>query len=389
MSNAVPYYHLRQSLGELDTQHRRRKLVPRVANGALLVEPDGTQLLNFGGNDYLGFVADPIGSPPANTLPGGSQASALVCGWTREHQQLAEVIAAFESTEAAVVFPSGFAACSGTIATLAQKGDLILSDQLNHASLIDGCRLSRADCIVYPHCDVAAVERELNQAMQRRAEQDARTWILTDGVFSMDGNVAPLRELADIADSFDANLIVDEAHGTGVLGETGSGVCEALGVKDRVAIRIGTLSKAIGSQGGFVCGPEVVIDYLLNRCRSLIYSTALAPAAVQAAIDAFDSIRTEPQRRQHVTDLSRRLRQRLSIQVSEIESGIPIVPVMMGADQMAVAASAKLREAGFFVPAIRPPTVPEGTARLRVSLSAAHTTEMVDQLGDVLLTLTD
>lgn len=372
--------YLRERLDELQQQHRRRSLAPRVAHGPRIVEADGTDLINFGGNDYLGFATRRRTEVHPLLLQTGSQASALVCGWTAKHQQLAEVIADFESTESAVIFPSGYAACSGTIATLAEAGDLVLSDQLNHASLIDGCRLSRAEVVVYPHRDFATVTQKLKQ----RRSEFKRVWIVTDGVFSMDGHVAPLRELAAISEKYDAHLIVDEAHGTGVLGSSGSGVCEALSVKSQVAIRIGTLSKAIGSQGGFVCGPQVVIDYLINRCRSLIYSTALAPAAVQAALDAFDSIRRDSSTRKHVIELSKHLRHRLGIQADDVEAGVPIVPVLMGDDAKAVAASATLREAGFYVPAIRPPTVPEGTARLRVSLNASHKIEMVDALIAVL-----
>lgn len=368
--------HLAQRLSQLRKQHRLRSLVPRRCDGVHLVDPAGLRLLNFGGNDYLGFVAQRRTSQGSS----GSGASPLVCGWTDEHQQLAETIAAFESTESAVLFPSGFAACSGTVATLAEEGDLILSDELNHASLIDGCRLSRAKRIVYPHRDCQFVV----QAMKKNRGDFQRVWIVTDGIFSMDGHVAPLAELCELAERHNANLIVDEAHGTGVLGETGSGVCEALGVKDRVSIRIGTLSKAIGSQGGFVAAPQLVIDYLINRCRSLIYSTALAPAAVSAATDSFDAIRDQPERRVRVQQLARKLRASLSIEANQIEADVPIIPVVIGGDEQTVAASERLLEAGFYVPAIRPPTVPEGTARLRISLSAAHEDAMVAGLADAI-----
>ena len=209
---------LSERLAKLRDECRLRSLVPRVAHGVRIVEADGSELINFGGNDYLGLAAERASSPVST----GSQASALVCGWTEIHQRLAETIAEFESTESAVLFPSGFAACSGTIATLAESGDLILSDELNHASLIDGCRLSRAECVVYPHRNVDAVE----ETLKARRNAFARTWIVTDGVFSMDGHVAPLEPLVALAEKYDAFLIVDEAHGTGVLGETGSGVAK-------------------------------------------------------------------------------------------------------------------------------------------------------------------
>ncbi len=368
--------YLSERLTELQRVQRLRQLIPRITHGIRIQVAGGRELINFGGNDYLGLAAERVASP----LPTGSTASALVCGWSDLHEQLAKRIAALESTESAVLFPSGFAACSGTIATLAEAGDLILSDELNHASLIDGCRLSNAEKVIYPHRDSDAVERVL---AQRRAEF-ARVWIVTDGVFSMDGHVAPLLELCDLAERFDVVVVVDEAHGTGVLGDHGSGVCEALNVKQRVPIRIGTLSKAIGSQGGFVAGPSPVIEYLVNRCRSLIFSTALAPAAVMAALDALDAIANQAERRAHVHQLSALVRERLSIKTSPLESIVPIVPVQIGEDAAAVEQSKRLAERGFFVPAIRPPTVPEGTARLRISLSAAHDRTMVEALLDAI-----
>jgi 8-amino-7-oxononanoate synthase len=373
------FEYLQDRLAEISRHDRRRRLVPHVTRGVWLSEPGQRELINFGSNDYLGLAAgrdllpQTAGSGATST---GSGASALVCGWSTQHQALAEQIAELESTESAVVFPTGFAACSGTVATLAEAGDLILSDRLNHASLIDGCRLSRAARLVFPHRDCEAVQ----QILQRRRGEFARVWIVTDAVFSMDGHLAPLPQLCDLAEQYDATVVVDEAHGTGVFGGSGSGLCEELGVKDRVPIRIGTLSKAIGSQGGFVAAPRAVSDYLVNRCRSLIYSTALAPPAVAAAGDAIVKILGEPERRFHLHRLARRVREGLSIEVDPVEARGPIIPVPMGEDRAAVAASQRLAEAGFFVPAIRPPTVPEGGARLRISLSAAHEESMIDAL---------
>ncbi len=371
---------LHDRLAEISRNDRRRRLVPRVARGVWISQPGGRELINFGSNDYLGLAAERNSLSATST---GSTASALVCGWSAEHQTLAERIAELESTESAIVFPTGLAACCGTVATLAEAGDLILSDRLNHASLIDGCRLSRATRIVFPHRDCDAVR----QILQQRRGEFARAWIVTDAIFSMDGHAARLTQLCDLAEQYDAILVVDEAHGTGVFGRTGSGLCEELGVKDRVAIRIGTLSKAIGSQGGFVAAPRVVTDFLVNRCRSLIYSTALAPACVVAAIDGLDRVASEPERRDHLHRLAARVRDGLSIEADSVEAQSPIIPVPIGDDASAVAASHRLAEAGFFVPAIRPPTVPEGGARLRISLSAAHEESMVDALvaamGDI------
>lgn len=378
-----------QRLNDLDRRSRRRRLIPRVS-ARLKLDDRGRSVVNFGSNDYLGFAAEP--TETFDKVPRrGTGASALVSGWTDRHAVLADAIARLEQTEAAVVFPSGYAACSGVTATLGGTGDVILSDELNHASIIDGCRLSRAQTIVYPHRDHTWVDRFL---AQRRDEFD-QAWIVTDGVFSMDGSVAPLPELCDAASRHDARLIVDEAHATGVLGN-GRGVCHAMEVSDRVAVRIGTLSKAIGAQGGFACGNQVVVDYLVNFCRTLIFSTSLAPAAIESAIESLDSIANDPSPRQRVTQMAVSFRQQIS-DLTRMDTGttgsaiadhwerqVPIIPIVLGDDSAAVAMSESLWERGFYVPAIRPPTVPENTARLRVSLSAAHRDEDVSGLVQAL-----
>ncbi|MCO8124666.1 8-amino-7-oxononanoate synthase [Stieleria sp. TO1_6] len=370
---------LAETLDDLQRRGRRRRLRRVKIEGVHLIDDQRRRLVNFGGNDYLGLAAELASAIPAVGSMGAT-ASGLVCGWTERHQQLAQRIADLEQTESAVIFPTGFAACSGTAATLGRERDLILSDALNHASLIDGCRLAKAQCIVYPHRDDQTVGRIL---AERRGEFD-RVWIVTDSVFSMHGHVAPLEQLCDLADQYQATVVVDEAHATGVLGETGSGACEALGVKHRVPIRIGTLSKALGGQGGFVAGPQVVIDYLINHCRPLIFSTALSLPAVEAGILAIHQIDTQPQRRRRVGMLARQVRQALGGRCDGVESGVPIIPIVIGADQAAVDASQRLYELGMFVPAIRPPTVPEGEARLRVSLSAEHDDQMILRLIDAL-----
>ncbi len=384
---------LADHLQSLTSAGRLRSLIPRRHDGIDLLSADGNRLINFGSNDYLGLAADDrgsshtasqhSGSPASNHAFSGSAASALLSGWTDRHQILSRQIASFEETESAVLFPTGYAACCGTVATLAGAHDLILSDALNHASLIDGCRLSYAQRMIYPHRDCETVMQILSE---RRADFD-RVWIVTDGVFGMDGHVAPLDRLSELAEQFDALLIVDEAHGTGVLGAQGRGAGEAVGVKDRIPITIGTLSKAIGSQGGFVAGPGNVIEYLVNRCRTLIYSTSLAPTAVEAAVDGLAQIMNDRPRRIRVQQLSRRFRERLSLEASELESTVPIIPVVIGDDGQTVVASHRLAELGFYVPAIRPPTVPEGTGRLRVSLSAAHDETMVDALAKAIASL--
>lgn len=365
--------HFGEELNQLDQIGRRRRLLPRRSLGVTF-QQEGQTFINFGSNDYLGLA----NHQASKDIARGSGASALVCGWTTAHDELANAIASFESTESAIVFPSGYAACSGVAATLPGQQDLILSDALNHASLIDGCRLSRADCLVYPHRDCEQVERLLI----RHRDHYRKIWLITDSVFSMDGHLAPLRSLCDLADRFDAYLLVDEAHATGVMGADGSGVCEELGVKHRIPVRVGTLSKAMGSQGGFVAGPAIVIDYLINRCRTLIYSTALAPPAVAAAMDSLGRLASEPWRRSRVRHGSRQIRQALAMRGDGPEMDVPIIPWIIGDETTAIRRSRQLWDRGVYVPVIRPPTVPEGSSRLRISVSADHTDEMLQQLID-------
>lgn len=399
-----------ERLDALSEQSRLRSLKAHSASGVSLFQADGTELLNFGSNDYLGLAHQPV-CPERSLAPAaqeghdleayqaGSTASALVCGWSEHHQKLADKIAALEGTRSAVVFPTGFAACMGTVATLCGPNDLILSDQLNHASLIDGCRLNRAQCVVYPHRDVDFIDSYLTEHRQKYQ----RAWIVSDAVFSMDGHLAPLPQLAQISKTHHADLIVDEAHGTGVLGDHLSGACEALQVKDSVHIRIGTLSKALGSQGGFVACPQRIADYLVNHCRTLIYSTALNLPAVHAAIAAISSLPDCGPRREHVCGLAAELRECLTDlglsaapdnassssetgsgteAITALENRIPIIPIMTGSDAATIAAANQMRSHGLYVPAIRPPTVPEGQGRLRVSLSALHSHNDLQRLID-------
>jgi 8-amino-7-oxononanoate synthase len=366
MSQAFDF--LRQNLDGLAQAGALRSLCPVSGSGLPLIRREGRTLVNFGSNDYLGLAAERLErTDQANHR--GAGASPLVCGYTEDHHRLCQMLADLEQTEAAVLFPSGYAACSGAVAALPQAGDLILSDRLNHASLIDGCRLSAANKIVYPHADAEAVR----QLLADNRSKYQRVWIVTDTVFGMDGDLAPLPQLCDLAEQYDALLIVDEAHATGVLGDDGSGACAQLGVKSRVPIRIGTLSKAVGAQGGFVVGPKVVIDYLVNYCRPLIFSTASSPLVIAAAIEGIESIRSEPHRRHAVARIARLAREILKGEsVWSPESDVPIVPVMLSRNDRALEISRRVNEFGYFVPAIRPPTVPDGTARLRISLSAVH-----------------
>ncbi len=377
-----PFSFLADRLHALIPRHALRRLRLRDEGLHPLTLSGGRILINFASNDYLGLASRVLTS--SENRSAGSGASPLVCGYTTAHDELCRLLADWEQTEAAVLLPSGYAACSGVAATLPQAGDLILSDQLNHASLIDGCRLSSAQKLVYPHSDAQAVGKLLAQYRS----QFNRVWIITDGVFGMDGDLAPLRELCDLADQYQAILIVDEAHGTGVLGPDGSGACAHLGVKSRVPIRIGTLSKAIGSHGGFVAGPQVVIDYLVNFCRPLVFSTAASPLTIAAAAAGVETIRTEPELRERLGALARRVKSALGLGSGAVEEDpIPIIPVPLGTNDRALEVSHQAEMAGLLIPAIRPPTVPEGTARLRISLSAAHSDEQIDALIEFLETV--
>ena len=347
---------------------------------------DGRDLVNFASNDYLGLADDPrlasAAAEAANRHGWGSGASPLITGWTTAHLELVEALARFEGAEAVALFPTGFAANLGTIPSLVGPGDAIYGDRLNHASLVQGARLSGASFRVYPHGEAD----RLGALLGRDRGRFRRVLLATDGVFSMDGDLAPLPELVALAERFDAMLLVDEAHGTGVFGPEGGGACSSRGVADRVPIRIGTLSKALGSIGGFVAGSHRLVDHLINRAPTLIYSTAMPAAAAGAAGEALRILIAEPERRDRLHQHSRRFRERFGRAGTPVPPGSvgPIVPVLVGTAERALAASEALRDAGFHVPAIRPPTVPRGTARFRISLSASHTEAQVDALADAI-----
>ena len=361
------------------------RLTHRGATTPGRFERDGRTLVNFGSNDYLGLAADPrlaeAARAAAETYGWGAGASPLVAGWTDAHQALVDDLAVFEGTEAVALFPTGFAANLGTIAALVSPGDAVYADRLNHACLVDGARLAGARLRVYPHADAD----RLASLLERDRGRFRRSLIATDGVFSMDGDLAPLADLVDLAERFGAILLVDEAHGTGVFGRDGRGAASACGVAHRVHVRVGTLSKALGSLGGFVAGSRRLVDHLVNHARTLLYSTALPAPVAASARAALAIVRSEPWRRDRVHALAGRLRAGLATAGIDVgPSTGPIVPVRVGEARNALALSDRLLESGFFAPAIRPPTVPTGTARLRVSVTAAHHDADVDGLLAVL-----
>jgi len=371
-------------LAALEARHLRRRLVTRDDSQRSEIAIDGQRFFNFSANDYLGLAGDARlaeAAMQAATRDGwGAGASPLVTGRSQAHAELERRLAEFEGTEAALVFTSGFAANVGTIAALVEKDDAIFADAKNHASLIDGCRLSRAAIRIYRHCDVDHLAELLRDSARYR-----RRLIVTDSVFSMDGDLAPLGQLAELARRYDAMLMVDEAHATGVFGERGRGVAEHLGVCDRIQIKMGTLSKAIGSAGGFVTGRQSLIEWLANRARSYVFSTAFPPAVARAAIRALDIARDEPQRRVELLDRARAVRNKLAAQGWNLgRSESQIIPIYVGQPERALQLSHALRERGLFVPGIRPPSVPEGESLLRISLSYSHTPGMIDRLVDAL-----
>ncbi len=371
---------LLDGLNALQREHllRPRRRVQPLGPGRSRI--DGHDVIDFSSNDYLGLARDSRLTQAAAGVHAGAGASPLVSGRSEHYSQLEHDIAEFEQAEATLLFPSGFAANLGTVTALVSNGDAVFSDRLNHASLIDGCRLSRARLHVYHHTRLEQLEHKL-----AKAADAPRRLIVTDGLFSMDGHLAPLESLCQLAKAYDAMLLVDEAHATGVLGQHGRGSCESLGVEDHVTLRIGTLSKAMGTAGGFVVGSRALVDYLWHHARTQVFSTAIPPATCAAASKALELIQLEPDRRTHLEQLARQLRQHLADLELVTPSVVgPIVPVIVGSANAALDASRLLAEQGLFVPAIRPPTVPDGTARLRISLSAAHSQNDIEQLAHAL-----
>jgi 8-amino-7-oxononanoate synthase len=375
-----PLAWIDDELAALEERDLRRRLQSRRGRQGPTIELDGRTLVNFGSNDYLGLAGDPrlveAAIRNAREEGVGAGASPLVAGHSEAHEQLERSLAEFEGTEAAIVFPSGFAANVGTVTALAGRDDAIFADQLNHASLIDGCRLSRADVHVYPHRDLAELERMLAARRPHR-----RRLIVTDSLFSMDGDLAPLAEIAALARRYDAMLLIDEAHATGIFGEHGRGVAEALGVEFAGMVRVGTLSKALGVMGGFVCGSRSLIDFVANRARTYVFSTAPSPLLAGAAIEALQIVAASPEGRRQLLERAAGLRDTLRSQGWNVgDSASQIIPILVGPAKVAVELSARLAEQGCYVPAIRPPSVSEGEARLRLSLSAVHDESALEKL---------
>ena len=332
---------------------------------------DGKPVLLLCSNNYLGLADHPgvreAAAEAAMRYGAGAGASRLISGNMTIHRRLEERLAEFHGAEACLLLGSGYLTNVGLVSTLAREGDVVFSDALNHASIVDGCRLARAETFVYEHSDTDQLEWGLRQAAGRGA------LIVTDGLFSMDGDVARLEEIVELASRYDARVMIDEAHGIGTIGPGGRGTVAAAGLEDEVDVLVGTLGKSLGSYGAYVCCDKQLAKYLVNSARTLIFSTALPPPAVAAAGAALELLREQPRRVDKLQRNADALRDELELQGLATESRTQIVPLVIGDAETAVEASEQALEQGVFAQAIRPPTVPEGTSRLRLSVMASHT----------------
>ena len=366
-------------LAELASKHLTRRLLPLESGTGPIVRVGGRDVLLFASNDYLGLAghSDVVGAAiqATQTYGAGSGAARLVSGSLPPHQQLEEALARFKGTESALTLGSGYLANIGAIPALIGSGGLILADRLCHASLIDGCRLSGADVRIYRHNDVEHLARLLSKRRIGR-----RTLIVTDGVFSMDGDLAPLGDLAALAEAHQADLYVDDAHGTGVMGPHGRGTVEHFGLEKRIALHMGTMGKALGSSGAFIAGTHQAIQYLLHRCRPFMFATAPPPGSAAAALAALRIIEREPERRRRLWDNRERLfggLRRLGFVLAPSVS--PIMPILIGRADTALRFAEQLLANDIFAPAVRPPTVPADTSRIRITVTSEHTPAQIDQ----------
>ena len=382
---------LQQRLDALREQNLLRELRRIDSPQAPRLQIAGKPFLNFSSNDYLGLANDPLLKEATiqaiEKFGVGSGASRLICGSLAPHHELEEALADFKKTQAALVFSTGYAAAVGTLCALASKDDIIVLDKLIHASMIDAARLSSAKIRVFAHNDLEDLESILKWAANKPlegvwlADKPPRVFIATESVFSMDGDFAPLKEIVELKEKYGAWLMLDEAHATGICGTQGRGLAESSGLGDRIEIQMGTLGKALGASGGYICGSRSLVDYLINRARSFIFSTAPVPAAAAAATAAIRFVQSKP------GDARRAM---LWQRVDSIASACghhekprcsAILPILIGDEASALHASQTLREKNIFIPAIRYPTVARGEARLRLTVTAAHTEQDVEELS--------
>ncbi|MFH1860100.1 MAG: 8-amino-7-oxononanoate synthase [bacterium] len=365
-----------------DNLYRLPQILESKQKASVII--NGQKCILFCSNDYLGLSNHPklIEASIAATQEygTGSGASRLICGNLRIHAQLEQRIALFKQTEDAIIFSSGYMANLGVISSLMSKSDLIIIDKLNHASLIDGARLSGAHLRIYPHQNMAALEKILSTSSTYR-----RRMIITEGIFSMDGDISSLPEIVSLAKHYQAMIMVDDAHATGVLGKNGQGSAEHFGLKDKIDIQMGTFSKAIGGFGGFVAGKKVLIEYLKNNARSFIYSTSLPPSDIAASLSGLEIVQTEPKWREMLWNNTNYLRQKIhKTGLNTLNSTTQIIPVLTGSNEDTLKTSDYLYTYGIFAPGIRPPSVPKEKGRIRLSVMATHTREELDCVASVL-----
>jgi predicted pyridoxal phosphate-dependent acyltransferase len=352
--------------------YRRLKIVESEQSSKVII--DGKEVILLSSNNYLGLAnhskIKEAAKEAIDKYGAGSGAARLISGNNILYKELEDRIAAFKNTEAALVFGSGYLANIGILSTVVEEGGLILSDELNHASIIDGCRLSRAEKIIYRHKDTRHIEEILSKNKGRKS------LIVTEGVFSMDGDIAPLPEIIALAKRYSSMVMVDDAHGTGVLGKKGRGTAEHFGIEKGIDIHMGTLGKAFGSYGAYAAGDKGLIEFLINKARGFIFTTALPPSMLASAIKAIDILEEEPHLIKKLWENRDYLVNGLKVQgFNTMGCETPIIPILIGSAEKALKMSEDLFEQGIYVPAIRPPTVPEDTCRLRLTVMAAHTKE--------------
>ncbi len=381
MQNDSWQQHFRSAL-----QHQRESQRLRTRGGWLPAAPSSARnpLIDFGSNDYLGLSNHPdVLSAIKECTRFGNAASPVLRGHSDAQRQLETMLAELSGSEDCLLFNCGYSGHSGTVACLASDGDVILSDALNHACLIDGCRLSKAQTVIFPHADLNWVRQYLEDNRQRFD----KALLITESVFGMDGDQADLTTLAQLSERFECGLVVDEAHATGIYGQRGGGMLEEQGVSAPVLAKLGTCSKALGGSGGFVCGSAALIEFLTNHCRSYLFSTAPSEPVVRGIIAAVETMSADQAARQTLRASASQLRRKLQEAGFELAAheattahDCPIIPILFGTEEATLAVSQFLFDNGIYVPAIRPPTVPEGLCRLRLSLSHQHTSEQIDFL---------
>jgi glycine C-acetyltransferase len=373
---------------ELDGLRQKRLFRDlRVLQGRQLPEAcfDGHSVINLSSNNYLGLNTHPrlvdAAKRATEAFGVGSGAVRTIAGTMQIHLELEEAIARFKNVEACVVFQSGFTANAGTVSSILGKGDLIISDELNHASIIDGCRLSRAEIRVFPHKNL----KRLEEILQETAEFPGKKLLITDGVFSMDGDIAPLPALVELGERYGAILMIDDAHSSGVLGKNGRGTVDHFNLHGRIDIQVGTLSKAIGSLGGYVCGSRKLIDFLYHRARPFLFSTSHPPAVAASCFAAFQVLQEEPEWIERLWENTRFFKaglERLGFNTGQSET--PITPIIVGKGDLAMGFSDELFAEGVFAQGIGFPTVPEARSRVRTIVTATHTQEQLQRALDVM-----